>query len=1193
MGRRRRGPGLSTFAQRQQDYLQNYENARMDEDQKIWAWFERGRGYNGDKSKNSDIDRIINQWFVGTNPENSGWTSSHGITRLHLLRVMKKYPNCVSPGDLNRIKTQFHSMAYSDNGSDIWNCGSSNGVVTRKAAAFIYLEDHRDANVIWPLLPNYCQGNFNGASSFGYGGRNYQHGQRYNGYDIVRDWLYSTFDRWVDEGDWTGEFDAFYTPPLIYALYTLYDFAQDETMKRKAKMMLDMMLLESILDVCNNSNGEGMHGGVPGRTYGDQMLGKTEPCIFWYPLWGLTRSGYQFPWHTFANIYLSDYADNFAKEGLIDGIGCLVKEPHDYHHMVTKYQKGGGSRGKFTYVTKNYSIGSVVTSQNRWIINVLSRNDKSGSGMRIWIDHFPQIPGPSGGEYYLEYGESGYQYQNAILAFSDQGKNYLHFADYNRNDAAGNSFDTDEMEGYWRFLRKDEAGASVAMAVQMGSNAQAIEMCQIGLDYPSYDDFKSAVKSKANLQDNPYGTFTTSKGHRIGREYDSATGRYYMLVNGRRAFPDGTPDNGQNAKRLECVDQHGNKIVEWNNRIMTLAKNGPSVIYNFVNWLVEGQSTIPRVATPIINPDGGTFTGPVMVTLRSNTGDAAIYYTTDGSTPTTQSTRYTAPFQVNKNITVIAKGFRAGYLDSYLSFAYFTMIVDQAPPAQVAAPTINPDGGIFTEPVLVTLNTETSGAEIFYTTDGGTPTQQSELYTAPFTLNNSATIKAKAFKADMADSEIAAATIAIGKTIIGDAPPAAETIIDDDDNSQVIYDGAEWEEIKHVNDSFGGRAHWHYNNQGGAATWRPRLGQTGEYEIFVWWGEGSGGLGTKVPYTINHANGSTTIYMNQNSAPAQWHSLGKYVFNAGAAGIVKMSDECGDKDRFVVADAIKFVRAGSAIPKVAAPVVSPNGGVSAEAVLVTLSTNTEDASIRYTTDGSAPTTESNLYKEPLLLSDSAIVRAKAFKAGLLDSDESAAVFTIGEVKQPTEMVIDDNDKQVVYVGESWEEVSHLNNSFGGHAHWHWNNQGASVTWRFSLAQAGAYEVFAWWGDGYGGLGAKVPYTINHANGSATVRLDQNAEPEQWHSLGIYTFNAGAAGYVKMTDETGDSGKFVVADAIKLVFAGTRGRRGRGGKRSGGSKGKRGGKDNKTKRRRKIGEKHRAPKDSKKKKDHDKSKRFWQ
>lgn len=83
------------------------------------------------------------------------------------------------------------------------------------------------------------------------------------------------------------------------------------------------------------------------------------------------------------------------------------------------------------------------------------------------------------------------------------------------------------------------------------------------------------------------------------------------------------------------------------------------------------------------------------------------------------------------------------------------------------------------------------------------------------------------------------------------------------------------------------------------------------------------------------------------------------------------------------------------LPQAAAPTFSPVGGTYSTAQTVTVSTTTSGASIRYTTDGSTPTsTTGTLYSGPITVSSTTTVKAIAYASGFTDSAVSTATYTI-------------------------------------------------------------------------------------------------------------------------------------------------------------------------------------------------------
>ncbi len=107
--------------------------------------------------------------------------------------------------------------------------------------------------------------------------------------------------------------------------------------------------------------------------------------------------------------------------------------------------------------------------------------------------------------------------------------------------------------------------------------------------------------------------------------------------------------------------------------------------YNSINSNISGQTlafyvkknadvpVIETVATPTFTPAAGTYTEAQSVTISCATEGAAIYYTTDGKTPTTSSTAYTAAITVDKSMTIKAIAVKEGMEDSEVASAKYVI----------------------------------------------------------------------------------------------------------------------------------------------------------------------------------------------------------------------------------------------------------------------------------------------------------------------------------------------------------------------------------------------------------------------------------------------------------------------------------------------------------------------------------------
>jgi peptidoglycan/xylan/chitin deacetylase (PgdA/CDA1 family)/plastocyanin len=196
------------------------------------------------------------------------------------------------------------------------------------------------------------------------------------------------------------------------------------------------------------------------------------------------------------------------------------------------------------------------------------------------------------------------------------------------------------------------------------------------------------------------------------------------------------------------------------------ASVSPAILSAFLDWLAPraGAGTYVRTMRDVVSDTtppassiacngaacGAWYTGAVGVSLSATdagTAVAAIRYTTDGSTPTTTSPLYSGPFSVSATTTV---KYRAWDMAGNVETTKGRLIqIDPTPPSSsIACSGAACSSGWYTGAVNVSLSATDTGsgvAAIRYTTDGSDPTASSTLYTGPFSVSATTTVKDRAW----------------------------------------------------------------------------------------------------------------------------------------------------------------------------------------------------------------------------------------------------------------------------------------------------------------------------------------------------------------------------------------------------------------------------------------------------------------
>jgi len=183
--------------------------------------------------------------------------------------------------------------------------------------------------------------------------------------------------------------------------------------------------------------------------------------------------------------------------------------------------------------------------------------------------------------------------------------------------------------------------------------------------------------------------------------------------------------------------------------------------------------TIVDVTAPVTtaSPSGGTYTGTVSVTLSASE-PATIYYTTNGTAPTTSSAVYSGALSIASTTTLQFFAVDSAGNNEVVQSQVYTIMDTTAP-----VTTASPAGGTYFNPVDVTLSAN-EPATIYYTTNGSTPTTSSTVYAGPISMAVTTTLQFFAVDSAGNSESVKSAVYSI------QAPPVGSSIVHQSSSGQ-------------------------------------------------------------------------------------------------------------------------------------------------------------------------------------------------------------------------------------------------------------------------------------------------------------------------------------------------------------------------------------------------------------------------